>query len=145
MFIVHKNNIICTGLVRQWLVAEGSVSSWNVVEAVSEIWNVKYKIWNFIRIFLLTISVHLLYIYTYGFSVYLSSLTSLILSFSFCWWTFKLKNIIGVLNEQDFYEIHHEIWNIEMWNLHELQLKFEICWWNLKYRCDFSKWLTPCL
>ena len=97
---------------------KGSVTPWNIIEAISEIWNVKYEIWNFIRIFLLTISVHLLYIYMYGFSVYLSSLT--ILSLSLYWWTFKVEKIIGVLNEQDFYEIHHEIWNIEIWNLYEI-------------------------
>ena len=39
----------------------------------------------------------------------------------------KLKNNIRVLNEQDFFEICHEIENIEIWNLHENQLKFDIC------------------
>ena len=61
---------------------KGSVTPWNVVEALSEIWNMKYKIRNFIRIFPFTVSVHFMYVYAYWFSVYLSTLTSSIPSFS---------------------------------------------------------------
>ena len=69
----------------------GRSPPWNIVEAFGEIWNVKYETWNFIRIFPFTISVHLLYIYAYWFSVYLSSLTSSIFSFPRFRWTFKVK------------------------------------------------------
>ena len=56
-----------------------------------------------------------------------------------------------VLNEQDFYEISHEIWNTEglgnmkfEWNLTEiwnLLAKFEISLWFYQVT-DPSQWLT---
>ena len=99
---------------------EGSVTTWNVIEVLSEIWN-------FIRIFPFTVSMHLLYIYMYWFSVYSSALTSLILSFSLFQRTLKVekhhKNVKWVRfpwNCDTKFEIQRN-WNMEItWNLAEI-------------------------
>ena len=105
-----------------------------------EIWNV--KIWNFIRIFLFIISMHFMYVYVYWFSIYLSTLTSLILSFSPFLRTLQIKKTPQECQTSKI--------SMKIFTRFEIQkgLKYEICMKfnrNLKfatkiwkYWCDFT-------
>ena len=89
-------------------------------------WNLKCEIL-LLKYFYFTISMHFLYIYMLLISVYLSALTSSIVSFSLLQRTVQVENIIRMSNRQNFYEIYHEIIlntkGPEIWNL---LVKFEI-------------------
>ena len=99
-------------------------------------WNLKYKIW---RIFPFTISVYFMYVYAYWFSVYLSTLTSSISSFSLFSRTLQVpKHHKNTKQVRFLWNLPRNLkykraWNMKFaWNLMEI--------WNLLPKFEISMW-----